>query len=499
MLNRPFNILLLIVALSFLLRFFMLTTNPPGLYWDEVSNGYNAYSILKTARDEYGVFLPTVFRSYDDYKPPVYIYTLVPSIAIFDLGEFAVRFPSALAGVLTVMLTYFLTKKITGNYKIALFAAFFLAISPWHLQFSRGGFEANFMQFLTLLGIILFLYSFNKSWLLPLSAVSFGLALNTYQGAKIWIPLVLIMLILFYKKERISFGRKLILPTLILILSTLPILSNFQNSILRGKSVSIFSQKQENTPELLIKGYLNHYSPSFLFSRGDSIGRHSVSGTGELYAFELPLIFLGLFYYIVRQNIKHRSLLLSWFLLAPIPAALSDPTPHALRSITFLPIWSIFSAIGLFRLITSEFLKRIKPLYLSSLFIISLFNLVLYLHLYYVHYPKEKGPDWQDGYRDLISYVDNVKDNYESIAISEVLGKSYIYTLFYLKYDPKAYQQNGNSQAFDKFEFFKYSWEKTKPGRALIISSSFEGTGPKVLKEIYNTNKDPVFRISESE
>src|SRR3990170_8801932 len=104
-------LIILILLLAFVLRFYNLSQNPPGLYWDEVSNGYNAYSVLKTGKDEYGVFLPSVFRSYDDYKPPVYIYSIIPSIVIFGLNEFAVRFPSAAGGVLTVFLVYLITKK----------------------------------------------------------------------------------------------------------------------------------------------------------------------------------------------------------------------------------------------------------------------------------------------------------------------------------------------------------------------------------------------------
>src|SRR4030042_5008814 len=159
-------LLICIILIATILRFYQLSQIPPGLYSDEVSNGYNAYSILKTARDEYGNLLPLSFRSFGDYKPPFYIYVLVPSIAVFGLNDFAVRFPSAFAGVLTVLLTYIFTRQLFKNNNIALWASFFLAISPWHLQFSRGGFEANFMIFLTLLGVVLFLNSFKKSFLL---------------------------------------------------------------------------------------------------------------------------------------------------------------------------------------------------------------------------------------------------------------------------------------------------------------------------------------------
>src|SRR3989344_5188900 len=104
------RVLILIILLAAFLRFYNLSKTPPSLYWDEASLGYNAYSILKTARDEHGQFLPiTNFAAFGDYKPPGYIYLTVPSIAIFGVNEFAIRFPSAFFGTLTVLLAFFLT------------------------------------------------------------------------------------------------------------------------------------------------------------------------------------------------------------------------------------------------------------------------------------------------------------------------------------------------------------------------------------------------------
>ena len=136
--------LIAIILVASVLRLYKLGSVPPSLYWDEASLGYNAYSILTTAHDEHGKFLPlTNFGTFGDYKPPGYIYATVPSIAIFGLSDFAIRFPSAFFGVLTVLLTYFLTKKFFESEVVAQVATLFLAISPWHLQFSRGAFEAN--------------------------------------------------------------------------------------------------------------------------------------------------------------------------------------------------------------------------------------------------------------------------------------------------------------------------------------------------------------------
>lgn len=488
----------LILIIAFLLRFYNLSENPPGLYWDEVSNGYNAYSVLKTAKDEYGVFLPTVFRSYDDYKPPVYIYSIIPSILVFGLSEFAVRFPSAAGGVLTVFLVYLITKKLFQNRRLALFASFFLAISPWHIQFSRGGFEANFMVFLTLSGLYLFLQSKEKLHMLLLSAAVFGLAFNTYQGAKMWGPLFMLTIVFFWKKELIRYGKKLIFPLLILALFSLPVILNFNQSFLRGKAVSVFSEQGTDKIEAFAKGYFSHFSFVFLFTKGDTIGRHSVPGMGELYVFQLPLIVVGMFL-LFKSKFKNKNFLITWLILAPIPAALSAPTPHSLRALTFIPLWSVISALGLNFILKFTYGRNVKLFGFAAIFFIGLFNFITYLHLYHKHYPKEKGPDWQDGYRQMLSYVNQAKDRYATVAISDTLGRSYIYTLFYLKFDPANYQAGGSQQAFDKFEFFKYSWDKKKPEKALVVASTREGAGPEILKEIHTYGGDIAFRIFEQE
>src|SRR3989344_384164 len=150
-------ILIPVILLAAVLRFYQLGQNPPSLDWDETAHGYNAYSVLKTGRDEYGYKFPLYFRSFDDYKPPLYTYLVVPSVAIFGLTDFAVRFPSAFIGVLAVLATYLMVYELFKSKKIALLSAFFLCISPWHLQFSRVAFETNSAIFFSVFGTFAFL------------------------------------------------------------------------------------------------------------------------------------------------------------------------------------------------------------------------------------------------------------------------------------------------------------------------------------------------------
>jgi 4-amino-4-deoxy-L-arabinose transferase-like glycosyltransferase len=134
--------ILLILLASVLLRFWKVDSFPPSLNWDEISHGYNAYSILKTGKDEWGNILPTIFRAYGDYKLPVYIYLTVISEAFLGLTPLAVRLTSILAGISTVVFTYLLAKNIFSK-KVALLSAFLVAIEPWSFFLSRGAFEAN--------------------------------------------------------------------------------------------------------------------------------------------------------------------------------------------------------------------------------------------------------------------------------------------------------------------------------------------------------------------
>src|SRR3990170_6422178 len=151
-----------ILLLCVILRLYKITKVPISLNWDEASNAYNAYSILNTAEDEYGNFLPLANRSFDDYKPPAYMYFTVPTVWIFGLSEFAARLPSAIFGVLTCITIFFLAKKLTNSNAISYTSFFLLSITPWHIQFSRAGFEANVGLFFVVSGLTFLLYSISK-------------------------------------------------------------------------------------------------------------------------------------------------------------------------------------------------------------------------------------------------------------------------------------------------------------------------------------------------
>ena len=111
--NKEKIILILIIVFAFLVRIY--NYNYPPLLWDEAALGYNAYSILHTARDEYGQFMPLIFKSFGDYKPGLYVYLTLPFVAVFSLCTLAVRFPSIILGSLLPLVAYLIAKKHHPN------------------------------------------------------------------------------------------------------------------------------------------------------------------------------------------------------------------------------------------------------------------------------------------------------------------------------------------------------------------------------------------------
>ena len=151
-------ILIVIMGLGATLRVWRLGVDGRPLLWDEAALGYNAYSILKTGKDEYGIFMPLILKSFGDYKPALYAYAAVLPVGLFGLNEFSVKLPSAVSGVAIIGLVYLLVSELFDqkNKTIGVFAALITAINPWLIHFSRGAWEANMNLMLTLLGILTF-------------------------------------------------------------------------------------------------------------------------------------------------------------------------------------------------------------------------------------------------------------------------------------------------------------------------------------------------------
>lgn len=473
-------LLTLIILLAAILRLPLLDKYPQGITVDEAGQGYSAYSILKTGKDEWGDFFPLNPRGFGDYKPPVMMYLLIPSIAIFGLNEFAVRLPSAIAGIATVLVIFLLVRDLFKNRNLGLLSAFLTSISPWHVYYSRLGWESNIGLLFFTLGIWLFVKGVEKGKFLPLSLLSFSFSALSYHSFKLLVPLLLITLIvIFWKHTKLLTPSAWVSAVVIGLIFTLVVGYGlvFSGASRRAADQSIL--KQENLFALKEKestnrspwpvkkfffnkyyfftskvadNYLGYFSLSFLF--GPHRSNSSIlnfPNMGLFYIWQLPLILLGVFY-LLKNKSKAGLLLTAWIFLAPIPASLTQDYMHAGRAQALFPALTIVSAIGLYSFLNLLRNQRadIFKTSVAAAGLIILISIVGRANNYLYHTFNTPLGGLKQGYKEILNYVEGNKSNYDKIIFTKFHSEPHAFIGFYLKTDP-VHMQNA-AKNWKKFE-----------------------------------------------
>lgn len=520
--------LAVIFFLGTFLRFYKLGQVPSSLNWDEVSWGYNAYSILETGKDEYGRALPLSFEAFGDFKQPVYVYLQVPVIKVLGLNAFAVRFPSALLGSISILfvflLVYELFQQLKYKSQIALITAFFFAVSPWSIQFSRVAFEANVGLFFILVGAWMFVKGLNnhKIWYLFLACIPLGISAHTYHSEKLFSPLFFGGLVLlgysyFMKHKKTA----LILMVFFVLCNSLWLFD--PRTTKRGRSVTFTSQQTQILGPSLEKirqdeasgdtigslshnrrfvyalkyadNYLKHFDLNYLFVKGDN-ARHHAPGMGVLYLVNLLFIIYGIIT-VIRRKVVRIWFVFFWLLLAPTASALAVDAPNASRSLIILPTWDIFAAFGwyyLFQRITSVRFSNVMKI---GLILLMAGNIFYYINQYFTLTNYEYSEYWQDGYRQAVQATAHSD---KPVFYMPDIEQGYIFYLFYTQYDPQKYIQEGGSARIKKScfqidkEYFGACSTKIQPGDFVITSKVDDSlnTSQKIKTITYPNGLDAV-------
>jgi len=519
--------LLAILFLAAFLRLYKLNSVPPGPSLDEVSLGYNAYSILKTGADEYGTKFPLILRAYDDFRPAFYSYLVIPFVWVFGLTTVAVRLPSVILSVICVWLTYLLTLelfkngklalptgglKIVNSHKIAYLSAILLSVSPWHIYLSRLGHEVNLGLTLVAAGVYFFVKAIDtksgKKWL-SFSSVCFALSLNSYQSQKLIVPILIVSIAIIFYRQLIARLRQLILPVVLFSIIAIPILRvalspealirfrgtsafNYENNRLYQDGLTklaiatgnrdwreiIYYNRRLVSLRIFLQNYFLHFSPQWLFT-GGPMESHKVPNLGLLYWWELPFIIIGIIS-LMRSNLLrgYKLLLGVWLVSAPLPAAITTQAPHAMRSFTFLPVWQILGALGLvscLRLLT----LKMKKLAITVFSFLVTGSLVYFAYQYYFVFPKTQSQSFQTALYRAMQDLPGQKDKFTGIIVSnrDNLYQSYMFYLFTNRLDPTKYQQLGGSVSggwaqthrIGKLEFRPIIWSEDKDLRQTLF------------------------------
>lgn len=440
--NRDKVLLVLILCIALFFRFYKLDSAPPGLYPDVAMNGTNALSAIKSGSFE-------VFYPENNGREGLFINLQAFSMMIFGENVLALKVVAALIGFLTVLGTYFLVREVFGSPKrtpkynlnvthIALLSAFFMAVSFWHVNFSRIGFRAITVPFVLVWGFYFLYRALRTRRTLDFiaSGIFFGLGFHTYISYRI-APAILAVpfFVEVWKYNKTQYGNikealkkgwgavtrkfyiedgwyKWDLMLLAMVLVTLPLLGYFVANpdafLGRSTQVSVFAS--ENPIQILTVSTLKTLG-QFNFI-GDENWRHNYAGAPQLF-WPVGIFFLIGLVIVLREIFKkpftledHGYLLfVVWLLLMLVPSFLSvEGIPHALRSIGAIPPAMIIAGIG--GIWFFDRLTHGKPAFRGSMVAIAYLFLALIVRHEYNNYFNDwaQRPEVRDAF--TTRYVD---------------------------------------------------------------------------------------------
>ncbi len=411
----------LLFILALLPRMYALGTIPTALSHDEVDVIIQAHSIRLTGRDLSGSWSPLTLVPNDGLMAELSGAINLPALAVLPNTLFAAHFTTALLGSLYPILIVTLLISWGLNKKASWLSGVLLALSPWHLLFSRTSLEQPAsLFFYTLSWIFLTKIYANKNNLkaLLISLISFAtfytLGFYTYHGYKFSLPLLTII-IAFYNYFRTLHHHKLVIITIVLTVIGSLYLRTFLNigSYLGRQSEivfldqSVFSKKVDldrrlsimpkrlneflvNKPlamlHLAIDKYMSLLSPQQMFMNGENNGVFSTGRTGYLYVFLLPFVLIGVVCMVISGK-KTETFISLLVFISPIATIIHKNGSFAFRSGIFVVLLTIAGAYGI------AYLNSRYPRYrISTLAIVLTFiSFIHFSYIYLGYYPVESS------------------------------------------------------------------------------------------------------------
>lgn len=510
---KVFIILIFAVAFSLFFNLFQKNISPPGFNADEAAFGYNAYSIFKTGKDEYGTFFPLRLKSFGDYKMPVYSYLDAPIVGIFGLTEFNTRALNTIVALFFPIVAFFLSKQLFKKDTPALFSAILVGYSLALHIVGRHAHEAYPAAFLIALTTLFFIRSVevkaakDKVFFFILLFVS----LFTYQSSRIFAFYFFMAALVFFFIKKLN---KKFLAIFIVLLVVFAI-TDIKYSPDRVKNLLLFNSlgfglqvnelKAEGGNKFLynkltvgleeiVQKHLLYFSPQFLAINGDDNPRFGFKGMSPMSPIAYAFIFIGIFYLFYKKE-KWRYILVSLLFITPLSASLSWGDLSLTRSLFLFVIALVLSGYGMVEFFYSLRSVRFYQVIIAVVIIIELFFSYFSWDFYLYHYPQRKLVirDWQAGYKEFVSYLKTNYNHFNTFYITKKHGEPYIFLLFYMQYPPEKYQKQakltppdefgfGQVEKFDKFNF-NFQINSAQKNVALIgYPDDYLNTGVNPLK-----------------
>ncbi len=470
LLKQPKYLVFIILLLGILLRTFQFFTNPPGLFVDEATAGYETFSLLRTGADRWGLALPIYFVNWGSGQNVLYSYLSIPIVSVFGLSRISVRLLSLFIGILTLPLMYVTVKRQFGQ-QAAIVSLLLLAILPWHIMLSRWALESNLLPFFLLLGIYTIsraLADGSRGWIF-IALVPWGMSLYAYALSFMIVPIMLAFILLFYWKAIQQKWKEWVVSATVFVIFALPIgLFLFKNFVAHG-TMEIERFLPFGIPLLLTTRlqYVSSPIPGrwidnlFFLINGfqEADYRSALPGHAPIFLIFLPLGVVGAMQWVREfRHTRKPGLFLLW-LIGSLPIFISVDASVVHFNSFVLPML-VAAVYGLTHLV-----QRLKTMPQSQkIFVWTASGLVglqaiLFAYSYFFVIPNV--PEYESAFAKnidrAISYGVAIAKPSEPILLPVSLEFSFIFTAFYTNYPPEAFHRDVK-YTVDYSEYFVVSF-----------------------------------------
>jgi len=327
-------------------------SNPPGYHRDEAALSLNAYTLSQSLRDEDGARLPLFFRSFDDYKSPLYPYLLAAVFRVTGPSKEIARGFSAVLVLAGILLLGVLARRISGSTAVAVVTVVLAGLTPWLFELGRMAIEAS-TQPLIVVGLLLWLHRVvgRERYAVVdgvVAGVLIGLLTYSYTGSRLLGPLFAGALLVFAGRGRwrflasawIAFGVSLLPIGVYALRHPGNLTARYQETTIARDGVSGIE-----VPLQAIGNWFRDADPWHWVTSGDPAPYIHNGGYGSLFGAVTALAIAGVVLVLRRERTNRWW----WYvfaatLLVPVPAALTVDRYNAIR-LAALPVFVLVLAV----------------------------------------------------------------------------------------------------------------------------------------------------------
>ena len=463
---------------------------PYGLNQDEASAGYEAWALLTSGLDRCGKSWPVLFVSWGSGQNVLMSYLAMPFVALLGLSELSIRLPNAISGCLTLFVFWRLARRCGGE-RFGLLALGLLVINPWHIMMSRWALESNLLPFFLLTGIWLTVVARERPWALLGAAAALGLALYAYGTAFFFLPVYLILAVIWLRKDLhfLPFALSLLLFLILALPIALCQLINalgWEELTVLGVTLPRLTEGRQAATSVFGGGGFAAAKGNFrLFLRmlwlgGDGLPYNALPfwTGGIFYFFGLPTAVLGAGVSLFCRKDRRDEGPMRFALLSGLLCAFCINGNINRLNMLWLPL-IYFSAGGCSVLFGKIGKWKTLPILAAAA------CFLLFLNTYAGSFGHSGYAGYFPGLGDAICYAE--RTDAETVYITDWVNQPYVFALFYTETPPEEFAETVEyadlNAAFRQVKRFP-GFEFRDPGKAdLLIVTRTEAVGKKILYE----------------